>query len=215
MSLSVHVRVVWLAGSIALGAAAHAADITVVGLFQNKAVLVVDGAPPKTYAAGSTVAPGVRLIAVNEAGAIIESNGRHEAFSLGEHVNRNAPSGRASVTLSADPQGHYFVQGQINGGSARMLLDTGATLIALPASEAERLGINYRSGRLLYLNTANGQVQAYRVMLNSVRVGDLELNQVEAVVQDSGLPVILLGNSFLNRTEMRREGVQMVLSKRF
>jgi aspartyl protease family protein len=108
-----------------------------------------------------------------------------------------------------------MVQGQINGGSVRMLLDTGATMIALPASEAVRLGIDYRKGQVAYLNTANGTVPAYQVKLNTVKVGDIEINQVDAVVQEQGLPIILLGMSFLNRTEMRRDGQQMVLTKRF
>lgn len=96
-----------------------------------------------------------------------------------------------------------------------MLLDTGATMIALPASEATRLGINYRSGQTAYVSTANGTAPAYKVTLNTVKIGDIEINQVEALVQEQGLPFILLGMSFLNRTEMRREGTQMVLTKRF
>lgn len=203
-----------LAGAV-LAFSAAAADINVVGLFPNKAVLVVDGAAPKTYAVGSAVADGVRLVAVSANGATIESNGRRETLALGEHVNHGAPGGRPSVTLSADGNGHYVVQGQINGGAVRMLLDTGATMVALPAAEAARLGIDYRRGAMLAMSTANGVVPAYRVMLNTVKIGDVEINQVEGVVQESGLPFILLGNSFLNRTEMRRDGTQMVLTKRF
>ncbi|MGH8806789.1 MAG: retropepsin-like aspartic protease family protein [Noviherbaspirillum sp.] len=196
--------------------AAQSADISVVGLFPNKAVLVVDGASPKTYAVGATIADGIKLIAANDASATIEANGRRQTIALGEHVNRNASSGgRSSVTLQADGRGHYTVQGQINGGTVRMLLDTGATMIALPASDAIRLGIDYKRGRLGYVNTANGTVPAYVVKLNTVKVGDIEINQVDAVVQEQGLPIILLGMSFLNRTDMRREGEQMVLTKRF
>jgi aspartyl protease family protein len=108
-----------------------------------------------------------------------------------------------------------MAQGQINGGTVRMLVDTGATMVALPASEALRLGVSYKSGRSGYVNTANGTVAAYIVKLDTVKVGDIELHQVDAVVQEQGLPIILLGMSFLNRTEMRREGEQMILSKRF
>lgn len=194
---------------------AQGADISVVGLFPNKAVLVVDGAAPKTYSVGAPITEGVKLVASDGASATIETNGKQQTIALGEHVNRSAPSGRASVTLKADSGGHYMVQGQINGGSARMLLDTGATLIAMPASDATRLGIDYKKGRVAYLNTANGVVPAYKVTLNTVKVGDIELNQIEAVVQEQGLPIILLGMSFLNRTEMRRDGEQMVLTKRF
>jgi aspartyl protease family protein len=196
-------------------ASAQATDISVVGLFPNKAVLVVDGASPKTYSVGSNVADGVKLISANESSATIDANGKRQTIALGEHINRMVSNDRASVTLQADGQGHYVVLGQINGGAVRMLLDTGATLVALPASEATRLGVDYRRGQVMHLSTANGVVPAYRVTLNTVKIGDIEINQVEGVVQESGLPFILLGNSFLNRTEMRRDGVQMVLTKRF
>ncbi|HEY0846068.1 MAG TPA: TIGR02281 family clan AA aspartic protease [Noviherbaspirillum sp.] len=194
---------------------AQAADISVVGLFPNKAVLVIDGGPPKTYSVGATITEGVKLVAASDTAATIEASGKRQTIAIGEHVNRSVSSGRASVTLNADGRGHYVVQGQINGGTVRMLLDTGATTIALPASEATRLGIDYKSGRPAYVSTANGTVPAYRIMLNTVKVGDIEINQVEALVQEQGLPFILLGMSFLNRTEMRREGTQMVLTKRF
>ncbi|RJF98036.1 retropepsin-like aspartic protease family protein [Noviherbaspirillum saxi] len=209
-------RSTFLAGLFCCTAFAQAADVSVVGLFPNKAVLVIDGGSPKTFSVGATITEGMRLVSATESSATIEANGKRQTISIGEHVNRNSSStGRASVTLQADGRGHYMVPGQINGGSVRMLLDTGATMIAMPASDAVRLGIDYRKGQVAYLNTANGAVPAYRVKLNTVKVGDIELNQVDAVVQEQGLPIILLGMSFLNRTEMRREGEQMTLTKRF
>lgn len=192
-----------------------AVDIGVVGLFPNKAVLVIDGAGPKTFTVGANIAEGIRLVAADKAGVTIEANGRRETIAIGTHVSRSAGSARPSVTLQADGRGHYMVEGQINGGTVRMLLDTGATLIALPASDAVRLGIDYKKGRVGYVNTAKGTAPAYMVRLNTVKVGDIEINQVDAVVQEQGLPFILLGMSFLNRTEMRRNGEQMVLTKRF
>lgn len=198
-----------------LSNSAYAVDISVVGLFPNKAVLVIDGKAPKTYSAGSVVSDGVKLLSVNGSAATLDVNGKRQIIAIGEHFNRSTASGPASVTLKADTQGHFMVQGQINGGSARMLVDTGATMVALPASDAARLGIDYRKGQVGYLHTANGVVPAYRVKLDTVRVGDIELNQVDAVVQESGLPIILLGMSFLNRTAMRRDGESMTLTKRF
>lgn len=194
---------------------APAADISVIGLFPGKAVLVIDGGSPKTYSIGSTVADGVKLVTVNDTNVTIETNGKRQTIALGEHVNRSAASGPASITLQADGGGHFVTQGQINGGTIRMLVDTGATMIALSASDALRLGINYRSGKTGYVSTANGTVPVYVVKLNTVKIGDIELNQVDAVVQESGLSFALLGMSFLNRTEMRREGAQMTLTKRF
>ncbi len=198
-----------------LAPAAHAIDIGVVGLFPNKAVLVIDGRSPKTYSAGNTIADGIKLVSISESAATFDMNGKRQTIMIGEHFNRSAPSGPASVTLKADTRGHFMVQGQINGGTVQMLLDTGATMIALPASDAVRLGIDYKKGMIGYLNTANGTVPAYRVKLNTVKVGDIELNQVDAVVQEHGLPIILLGMSFLNRTAMQRDGEQMILTKRF
>lgn len=195
--------------------AADAADIGVVGLFPNKAVLVIDGGQPKTYSVGSTIADGVRLISSDGSTATIDAHGKRQTIAIGGYVSRAVGSSRESVTLEPDSGGHYLVQGQINGGAVRMLLDTGATVVSLPAADALRLGIDYRKGRIGYMNTANGVVPVYRVTLDTVKVGDIQINQVDAVVQEQGLPFILLGMSFLNRTEMRRDGEQMVLTKRF
>jgi aspartyl protease family protein len=193
----------------------HAADISVIGVFPGKAVLVIDGGSPKTYSVGNTVASGIKLVSVGTNGAVFDANGKKQSIDLGEHVNRISPSATSSVTLQADERGHFSVQGQINGGTVRMLVDTGASMIALPSADAVRLGIDYKKGQPVYINTANGTTTAYKVRLNSVKVGDIVLNQVDGVVQESGLPFVLLGMSFLNRTEMRRDGEQMVLTKRF
>jgi aspartyl protease family protein len=192
-----------------------AADIDLVGVFPGKAVLVVNGANPKTYTVGNTVTDNIKLVTVGSESAVLEQNGKRQTLQLGEHFNRAAPSGPASVTLHPDSQGHYITQGQINGGSARMLVDTGASMIALPAADAARLGIDYKKGQIGYSSTANGIKPVYRVKLDTVRIGDIQLNQVDATVHEGGLPIILLGMSFLNRTEIRREGELLTLSKRY
>jgi aspartyl protease family protein len=194
---------------------AGATEISVVGLFPGKAVLVIDGAAPKTYSVGTQVTEGVRLLAASEDGATVSIQGKRQVIPLGSHVNRVPNAGADRITLRADAQGHYITQGQINGGSVRMLVDTGATLISLPAAEALRLGIDYRRGQPAMVSTANGTAPVYRVKLDSVRVGEIVLNQVDAVVQESGLPLILLGMSFLSRTDMDRSGDRLTLSKRF
>jgi aspartyl protease family protein len=192
-----------------------AADIGVIGLFPGKAVLVIDGGSPKTYSIGHNVTDSVKLISVNESSATFEENGKRRTIELGEHVNHSTPAGHAQVTLQSNGQGHYIAQGLINGGPVTMMVDTGASMIALPAAEAIRLGINYKKGQIGYVSTANGTAPAYRVTLNTVKVGDVELNQVDALVQETGLPIILLGMSFLNRTDIRSESGQMIISKRF
>jgi len=106
--------------------------------------------------------------------------------------------------------------GTINGNTIQFLVDTGATSITLSSSDAMRLGINYLQGERGQLQTANGMTAAYRVKLDSVRIGDVELNNVDGVVSENdAMSVTLLGMSFLNRMEMKRDGQSMTLTKRF
>lgn len=196
-------------------ALSHATDIGVVGLFPGKAILVVDGAPPKTYAVGSTISSDTKLIDADRESATITVNGKRKVLTLGQTVHRSAASSGNSVVLKAGDRGHFMAQATINGGSVNMMVDTGASLIALPAADAIRLGINYKKGQLSSSRTAGGIVPTYIIKLDTVRIGDVELNQVDASVIEGGLDVPLLGMSFLNRMEMRREGDQMTLTKRY
>lgn len=194
---------------------AQAADIGVVGLFPGKAVLVIDGSAPKTYSVGGKVTDDVKLISADGSSVTLEVKGKREVIGIGDYVSRGIPNALATTTLKINDQGHFVARGQINGGTISMMVDTGATMIAMPASDATRLGIDYKKGQMAMVNTANGPVPAYRIKLNTVKIGDIEMSQVDALVQESGLPFTLLGMSFLNRTEMRREGDMMVLTKRF
>jgi aspartyl protease family protein len=194
---------------------AQATDVSVVGLFPGKAVLVVNNAAPKAYSVGAIVADDVKLLAATQTSATLEINGKRQNFALGEHFNRRAPSGPASVTLQADGQGHFITQSQINGGTVRVVIDTGATNVSLSSTDAIRLGIDYKKGQIALSETANGIKQVYLVKLDKVKIGDIELNQVDGSIHEGGLQIGLLGMSFLNRTEMRREGQQMTLTKRY
>ena len=86
----------------------------------------------------------------------------------------------------------------------------------IPASEVSRLGIDLRGARRGATMTANGPVVVYKVNLDSVTVGGMTLYNVEATVHPMpGMDVGLLGMSFLNRTEMKREGDTLTLTKRY
>jgi len=202
-------------GLLVYSALSHATDIGVVGLFPGKAILVVDGAPPKTYTVGSNISSDTKLIDADRESATVMVNGKRKVLTLGQTVHRSAASSGNSVVLKAGDRGHFTAQATINGRSVNMLVDTGATLIALPAAEAIRLGINYKKGLQGSSNTAGGIVATYIIKLDTVRIGDVELHQVDASVIEQGLDVSLLGMSFLNRMEMRREGDQMTLTKRY
>ena len=196
-------------------AGSSATEVTVVGLSPNKAVVQIDGGAPRTLSIGQKTAEGVVLISVDRGEAVFDIAGKRRALKLGQQHATSNSSSAASVTLSADTRGHFVVDGQINGGSVRFIVDTGATVVAMSSADAQRLRINYRKGEMGYMNTANGTAPAWRVKLDTVRVGEISVNNVDAVVMENQTMPVLLGMSFLNRTSMRREGQIMILTKRF
>ena len=117
--------------------------------------------------------------------------------------------------LTAGGRGHFVTTGQVNGASMRFLVDTGASSVALGASDARRLGIDLTRAEQVVVNTANGQTVASRVKLDSVRVGEIVVMNVDAMVHSTEMPFALLGMSFLNRMEMQRDGDTMTLKKRY
>jgi aspartyl protease family protein len=202
--------------SAALSTSAGAADIALVGVIGDKAaVLAADGGEPKTVKVGQKWS-GATVISVERDRATVEIDGKRRVLMIGQHHRAAVVgSGRASVTLAADVRGHFFAEGAINGNPVRFLVDTGATAVALPAREALRLGIDYRKGERSLSSTANGLVPFYRVRLDTVTLGPIELTGVEAGVVEGGLDMVLLGMSFLNRLEMKRDGQVMTLTRRF
>ncbi|MBK5104157.1 MAG: TIGR02281 family clan AA aspartic protease [Burkholderiales bacterium] len=207
-----------LAGVLALALFAppgFAADVALVGLIGARAIVVIDGGQPRTLAPGQQTAEGVVLLGTEKNAASFEIDGKKRTLRMGSAYFAPGP-GRQSVVLKADARGHFVTTGSINGGSVRFLVDTGATFVALAAVEAKRLGIDYLRGARGQVQTANGLATAYRVKLDSVKIGEIEVNNVDAVVSESDtMGVTLLGMSFLNRMEMKRDSQSMTLTKRY
>ncbi len=194
---------------------AQAVQVGLVGLFPGKAVLVIDGGAPRTLAVGARVS-GVRLLAVDAAGAMIEADGRRQRLVVGQHVHGGGGGGGAqTASLTADGRGHFFTTGTVNGATVRFMVDTGASVVALGAADARRANIDLAKARPTMVQTANGVAQAWAVTLDAVRVGDITLNGVAGVVHSQDLPMALLGMSFLNRMEMQRDGEILTLRKRY
>jgi aspartyl protease family protein len=202
---------------LAACAAASARVVSLQGMLGRQALLIVDGAAPKGVAPGDSW-HGVKVLATSGDEAVVEIGGQRQTLRVGEapaSVGSRGAAGGGRIVLTAGTGGHFTTQGSINGQSARMMVDTGATFIAMSAEDAQRLGVDYRRGQQGTMNTANGVAPAWKVKLHSVRVGDVELYDVDAVVTPQPMPQILLGNSFLNRFQMRRDNEQMVLERRY
>lgn len=197
----------------------QAADkITLHALFKNKAIIMIDGAR-RVLSVGQTSPEGLKLLDTDtrEETARIEMNGRIDELRLGVVISAITPQGSGGATLFADPSGHFYADGSINGVPVRFLVDTGATSIAMNSAVARRIGVDYmKRGRPGIASTASGMVRTYQVKLKRVKVGDIVLHNVEAGVLEGGFPHdVLLGMSFLGRLNMKREGNRMELRKRY
>jgi aspartyl protease family protein len=183
-----------------------AVEVAVVGIFPSKAVLVIDGGRPRTLSVGDHFGE-VRLIAIERDQVQLEISGKRARIGLGDQPvsvsgGQNASGGK-QITLVADSKGHFFATGSVNGAATSFLVDT-------------RAGIDYRAtGEPAMIGTANGVVPTWRIKFSKVTVGDLTLYDVEGVVLQAPMPFALLGMSFLNRMEMRRDGATMVLRQRY
>jgi aspartyl protease family protein len=205
-------------GTAGFCATAAAAEVELVGTIGDKAaILAVDGSDPKTVRVGQSWR-GVTVLGIEGDRATIEAEGKKRVLVRGQTYQPAQAAGgssKQSVMLSIDRSGHFVHDGAINGQPIRFLVDTGASTIALPAADARRLGIDYLKGVRGSSQTANGSVPVYVVHLDRVSLGSIVLTGVEAVVIEQGLNVALLGMSFLNRVDMRRDGETMTLIRRF
>jgi aspartyl protease family protein len=198
-------------------AAAQAQSVTLNGQLGNQqALLVIDG-QPHAVAVGATV-QGVRLLSLSSGQAEVMVGGARRTVVLGAGPVRvlgeggaAAAAGGQEIVMTANGDGHFIAQGRINGNAVTFMVDTGATVISIGQADADRLGINYKSAPSGFANTANGRVPVRSVTLNAVRVGDVELSGIEAIVIPTQMQHVLLGNSFLNRFSMRRDNDTMRL----
>lgn len=212
-------RSAFSAALLVVASTAHAQSVALAGMLGSKALLVVDGGTPKTVAPGESH-QGVKVISTGGDQAVVEQAGKRVTLRVGELPvstgNAGASAGRGTrITLHESGGGHFMTAGQINGRTVQFMVDTGATIIAMSALDADRAGITYKNGQPVQMSTANGVAQGWRIKLSTVRVGDVEVFDVDAVVTPQAMPFLLLGNSFLSRFQMRREGTQMTLDKRY
>ncbi len=205
-----------LIAALILPAMVWATDtIEVRGLFKNGAVLVIDG-KQRLLKAGQTSPEGVKLVAADTRKAVIEMNAQRRTMTLSKQIASSfAPVAKKTTTVPRTGNNQYLVTGTINGVNTEMLVDTGATAVAMSSATAKSLGINYRNEKNKGVaRTASGLVTSYRVQLDAVSVGEITLRNVAAYVNEGAYPqVVLLGMSFLRHVEIRDSGGVLVLEQ--
>ena len=206
---------------LAVVTAAHAQSVTLAGSMGTKALLVIDG-QPHTLAVGQS-ARGVTLLQLSDGQAQVRTGGQTGSATatlrLGAAPARlsgtpQAATAAREIVLPVGLGGHFMSSGAINGRPVQFMIDTGATMVALSQAEAERIGLDYRDAPRAVTQTANGAVPVHRVSLRTVRLGEVDVANVDAIVMPAQMPYVLLGNSFLGRFQMRRENDQLRLERR-
>lgn len=190
-------------------------SVALSGVMGNKALLVVNGSAPKLVGLNESH-QGVRVVALEGNSATVQVQGQRQTLRMGASpvsIGQVMASGR-KVVLRADSRGHFQENGFINNKPMRYMVDTGATGIAIGQPDAERIGLDYEKGDKVTVRTANGNAKAWRIRLNTVQVGDITIYGVDALVTPQPMPYVLLGNTFLSKVHMTRQGNEMVLEHR-
>lgn len=204
--------------------ASEDSEIRVIALFKNAAMVEYAG-KQKMYRVGQKIAPHIKLIKSDPHSAIFDISGKQQELTLkqgsfaanySEEKAAQPPPSKVAKILRNN-SGMYQTVGFINGVSVQFLVDTGASQVAMNERVAQQVGLLYKlQGEPVSVSTAAGVVPAWRAMLKTVRVGGIELRNVQAlVVKGVGPDEVLLGMSFLNRVKMEDNGQIMQLIKKY
>ncbi|KTS78420.1 aspartyl protease [Pseudomonas oryzihabitans] len=189
-------------------------QVRVVGLFNGAAVVNVN-CQRKLLKVGQRL-DDVEVVSADAQQAVLRIDGRTQTFTLDrEYSDGYSTPQRREFSIPRSNNGHYQVTASINGRPVALLVDTGATSVALSGAQADQLGIRYRDGTPGWVETASGHARAWRTTLTQVRLGDVEVVGVEAMVLEGNYPSQgLLGMSFLNRVGWREaQGVLYVQAR--
>lgn len=176
-----HLATLLMICACALAGAAHAQSAALSGVLGSKALLVVNSGAPKSVGVGE-IYQGVKVVSVDAGQAVVEIGGKQQTLRMGEAPVSAAGTGGGAVTkivLYAGTNGHFRTQGQINGRTVNFMVDTGASGVGISVADAQRIGLNYQAGQRVQMNTANGSSIGWYLKLNSVRVGSVDIYNVD------------------------------------
>lgn len=188
-----------------------------MALFKDKAMVSIDNQQHLLKVGESAIA-GVKLIKATSKYALLEINGKQAKYALGNRVQASySVTEKKRVNIYRNSSGMFKTVGSINGYTVDFLVDTGASVVALNSALAKRLGIQYKlDGEETIVATASGKELAYAIDLDQVKVGEIMLRNIDAVVIEGNDPSTpLLGMSYLGRLNINNEGQLMSLEEKF
>lgn len=191
-----------------------AAEIEVLGLFKGAALLKIDG-EQKLLKVGQAWRD-VILLEANSREALADIGGEPVRLTVSKRIDSNftVPESRQVIIRKNDNR-QYITTAEINGRRTSVLVDTGANIVAMNSGTARAMGVSYEEGVPSRVATASGVVNAWTVTLDSVDVGGIRINHVQASVLQGAFPeVVLLGMSYLQHVELKeRDGILSLTGK--
>lgn len=194
---------------------AAAPDVQLNAILGKKVIATIDG-EQYTLGQGESSSQGVVLVEVRGKLAIFEWEGQQFELTPSSRISTQFEAKKAeTVTIRRDASLHYLISGEVNGRSTPFVVDTGATLIAINAEHANRLGLKWQSSPAERVQTAGGITKAYSLTLEKVSIGGMVVHHVEAVVIPKQTTPALLGMSFLRHFEMNESDNVLTLKKKY
>lgn len=200
---------------------ANAKSITAIALFNERAMLSIDGEKPKIIRQGSSHL-GVKLISSNTDQAVVEFDGKRQTLTLNgtavlNHKLGGGPASgvaQRSIVLYEDQAGFFQTDGYVDGRRTNFLVDTGANIVVFSSVMADRLGIDYSEGVIGVATTASGRARVFNITLDRISIGGIVLQDVQTGVIEGRFPEVpLLGMSFLGKLEISKKGNKLTLKQ--
>ncbi len=198
-------------------AVAEISHIEVMALFKNKAMVSINDEQHLLKVGESTML-GVKLIEASSKYAVLEVNGERSKYSLGNRVRASySDAVKKKVQIYRDGNSMFRTVGSINGYPVDFLVDTGASDVALNSALAKRLGLQYKlKGEKTIVSTASGKALAYSISLDQVKIGEIMLRNIDAVIIEGNNPTTpLLGMSYLGRLKLNNEDQYLELEEKY
>lgn len=208
--------------AVASGETETETEIEIIALFNNKAMISVNGSKAKIITVGDTHR-GVTLLHSSTDEAIVEVGGREQTMTLnnGAVLSRSlAPPPAAGpvdqAQVWADASGGFRSDGRINGEQVEFVVDTGANLVVISGQLADEMNLDYSDADRSIAATAQGTTEIYLTTLSRVSFEGLEFYNIKAGIIPGAYPQTpLLGTSYLNNVDMDRVGNKLTLKKRY
>lgn len=198
---------------LVLQVSAEQISVEVEALLGSTAVLMINGRR-QTLRVGQSI-DGVTLLAAQPTAATVEIDGRSQTLGLSRRVGTTYQQAKEQVvTIARDGKLQYQTNATINGRNALVLVDTGANMVAISADKAKAMNIDYSAGTPSTVETASGLTPAHAITLQSVVIGEIEVNNVPAMIVEGAYPVtILLGMSYLRHVKLQEQNGILSLSR--